>query len=251
MTESSEGSKTMNHNRISTLHTLEQRIGHSFKDISLLGTALTHSSFVNENKSMGYSDNERLEFLGDAVLQLCMSEILFERYPDAQEGYLSKMRAALVTEQSLTDVARTYQIGECLLLGKGEDASGGRNKSSILANTFEALIAAVFLDSDYNETINIVRIIFDPFIGHYGTAPLYRDYKSLLQEFSQARFKSIPQYSLVLESGPDHDKTFEIEVRIDTVIKSRGCGKSKKEAEQDAAQKALVTLRTDTGGIES
>ncbi len=237
---------TAEDDRKSDLSELEELIGYRFDTIALLETALTHSSFVNENQGLGCSDNERMEFLGDAVLQLCISELLFTKFPAAHEGNLSKIRASLVTEQPLAEVARFFQTGKWLLLGKGEGASGGREKSSILANAFEAVIASIFLDGGYEKINAVVRSIFGPLIEKsIDDLPLYRDTKSLLQEFCQARYKLIPQYVLVEEFGPDHDKTFEIEVVIGTAIRKRGIGKSKKEAEQKAATRALDELMHD------
>ncbi len=232
----------MDKERNDELRALQERIGYLFSDVALLDTALTHTSFVNENQGLGYADNERLEFLGDSVLQLSISELLFERFPAAHEGTLSKIRASLVTEQSLAEVALSFGIGQWLLLGKGEDGSGGREKPSILANAFEAIIAAIFLDGGYQKVRSVMATIFGPLVEHSEEERFYRDAKSHLQEISQARFKLIPHYALIEEYGPDHDKTFEIEVTIGCIAKERGLGKSKKEAEQKAATKALESL---------
>jgi len=235
----------MDNDRKEALRILEERIGYVFSNGTLLDTALTHSSFVNETQSTGHVDNERLEFLGDSVLQLIISELLFEKFPAAHEGNLSKIRASLVTERPLAEVAHSFGIGQWLLLGRGEDGSGGREKHSILANAFEAIIAAIFLDGGYQKIRTVVATIFHPLIERSEEERLYRDAKSHLQEFCQASFKLMPQYALVNEYGPDHDKTFEIEVTIGSIAKKRGVGKNKKDAEQQAATKALEAFAND------
>ncbi|MCK9274205.1 MAG: ribonuclease III [Syntrophales bacterium] len=229
------------HTQQNDFYEFEKLIGYRFGNISLLKEALTHSSFVNENQSLGYHDNERLEFLGDAVLQLCISEIIYKKFPDHDEGSLSKMRASLVTEQPLAEVSRKLNVSKWLHLGKGESTSGGREKNSILANALEAIIAAVFLDGGYAEVKAVVSSIFDSLFFEQP----YRDTKSLLQEFCQARYKLIPQYAMIQEYGPDHDKTFEIEVIVNNHTRQRGIGKNKKEAEQNAATKALKILSAE------
>jgi ribonuclease III len=228
--------------RIMSLDHLQQMLPYRFRDDSLLNTALTHRSYVNENPSETGHDNERLEFLGDAVLELCISELLMNNFPDYQEGQLSQLRAAIVTEQPLAEMAKSFRLGDYLLLGKGEEASGGRSKPSLLANTFEALIAAIYLDGGFEEAAALIRRLFTPLIEKgYRT---YRDYKTIVQQISQHAFKETPRYTLIHESGPDHDKTFEIQISIADRIQTTGIGKNKKEAEQCAAEQAIRILET-------
>ncbi|MBN2568730.1 MAG: ribonuclease III [Deltaproteobacteria bacterium] len=230
--------------RFKKLKTLEEFLCYEFTDIALLDGALTHRSFINENQDMKCEDNERLEFLGDAVLQLCVSDILIRQFPYHSEGRLSKLRASLVNEQPLAMVALDFHIGDFILLGKGEETSGGRSKSSILADAFEAVTAAIYLDKGYKKAFSFINNIFKPRIETWGKEPVYQDYKSRLQELCQSRLKTIPKYELMAEFGPDHDKTFEIRVSAGTIISEIGKGKNKKEAEQRAAGSALQKLET-------
>jgi ribonuclease III len=232
----------MTEERRIALKKLEEYLSCSFSNLSLLDNALVHRSYVNEKLSSSFKDNERLEFLGDAVLDLCISDLLMKNYPDYTEGQLSKLRASIVNEQPLAELARNFQIGSFILLGKGEESSGGRSKASILANTFEAVIAAVYLDGGFERAREFIRRLFAPFIEEGIRRITYRDYKTALQEFSQNRFKEIPRYALIGEYGPDHDKIFEIRLTIPDIIETTGEGKSKKEAEQSAAHKALDEL---------
>jgi len=224
------------------LEDLSEMLGYTFSDTALLDLALTHGSYANENPDLVREDNERLEFLGDAVLQLCISDMLMERFPGYTEGQLSKARAFMVNEPSLAGLARKYRIGEFMLLGRGEENSEGRNKDSILGDAFESLIGAIYLDGGYEAAAGFIRRAFRSPVDEWAQKPVYRDYKSLLQEASQVRFREIPRYRIVNASGPDHDKTFEIEASIGDSIATTGTGKNKKEAEQDAARKALEKL---------
>lgn len=218
------------------LSDLQRRIAYQFIDESLLRHALTHKSFVNENKNLNVKDNERLEFLGDAVLDLIISEILFTLFPHIKEGPLSKKRADIVREESLASIARDIALGDCLLLGKGELLSGGRDKSSLLADAFEAMVAALYLDGGFEKTKTVIKDIFIPLIK----APLhFGDFKSQFQELCQKEKRGAISYDVVSEKGPDHDKTFEVLLSIDGKPVSRGRGKNIKEAEQMAAGKAL------------
>lgn len=232
----------MHEDRLKKIKSLEELLSYEFRDIDLLDTALTHRSYVNENQEPGCKDNERLEFLGDAVLQLCISDILVKQFPDYTEGQLSKLRASMVNEQPLAKVALDFHIGDFMLLGKGEEASGGKAKNSILADAFEAIIAAIYLDRGYEKVFSFINNIFRPRIAKWGKEPIYRDYKSLLQELCQSRFKAIPKYELIAEFGPDHDKTFQIGVSAGSMISETGLGKNKKEAEQEAAREALEKM---------
>jgi ribonuclease-3 len=232
----------MTDDRLANLTDFQQILAYTFNDINLLDNALIHRSFVNENPSLSCKDNERLEFLGDAVIGLCISDILIKKFADYTEGQLSKMRADVVNEYSLADLARKLTMGEYLLLGKGEETSGGRTKTSILSNAFEAVAAAIYVDSGFEGVYTFLKTIFDPLIEEGTSSLIYRDYKTALQEICQFRFKETPKYSLIRETGPDHDKVFEISLTIGGTITTTGTGKSKKEAEQRAAQKALEEL---------
>ncbi len=234
----------MEEERINSLEELSEMLSYTFSDITLLDISLTHSSYANENPDLAWEDNERLEFLGDAVLQLCMSDILMKRFPDYTEGQLSKVRAAMVNEQPLAGLAREYRVGGFMLLGRGEENSGGRDKDSILGDAVEAIIGAIYLDGGYESALRFIETAFQSLVDEWVESPIYLDYKSLLQETSQGRFRLVPQYRIIGASGPDHDKTFDIEASIGDLISTTGTGKNKKEAEQDAARKALQKLES-------
>ena len=233
----------MNEERIRVLMGLEKKLGWHFADIALLDNALTHRSFVNENVALACRDNERLEFLGDAVLELTVSDMLMRKFPDHTEGQLSKLRASVVNELPLAELARRFGIGEHLLLGKGEEASGGRMKSSLLANAFESVIAAMYLDGGFHQTVVFIGRLFEPLIEKGELSSIYRDYKTAVQEMSQVRFREMPRYMVICETGPDHDKRFETNLLIGERVIATGSGRSKKEAEQQAAKLALEELR--------
>jgi ribonuclease III len=226
------------------LSDFSRRFGHRFKDSTLLDEALRHSSFVNEQNTPELGDNERLEFLGDAVLSLAVGWMLMERYPRSPEGQLSRMRAALVNEGELARIATAIGLGEHLKLGKGEDQDGGRQKPSILADAFEALIAAVFLDAGFKVAQRVVRKHFDAALVQVGAPTADRDPKTRLQELIQSTRHTVPRYRLMASTGPDHDKTFQVELRLEQLV-TLGTGKSKKAAEQDAARQALARLAGD------
>jgi ribonuclease III len=232
----------MKEERRSRLAELEERLGWHFTDISLLDHALTHRSFINENADPALADNERLEFLGDAVLELTVSDMLMRRYPDHAEGSLSKMRASVVNEQPLAQMARRFGIGDHLLLGRGEEASGGRQKSSLLANAFESVVAAMFLDAGFDRTAAFVGRLFTPLIEEGNISTVYRDYKTAAQERTQVLFREMPRYVLISATGPDHDKRFETCLMIGERVIATGTGRSKKEAEQQAARTALEEM---------
>jgi ribonuclease III len=220
---------------------LEKNIGYRFQDHNLLSRALCHSSFVNETADATMQDNERLEFLGDAVLNLAIGHLLMERYPDLREGDLSRMRAALVNETQLADIARRIDLGGFLKLGKGELQSNGHDKDSILADAFEALLAAVYLDGGYQKVFDLIGAHFSRPIESVKTPEDQKDFKSRLQEMVQSTRHITPRYELVAATGPDHDKTFRTRITIGG-LQVEGEGKSKKAAEQEAARKALDTL---------
>lgn len=224
------------------MESLESRIGYSFKDKGLLRDALTHSSYFNENRSASHESNERLEFLGDAVLGLIVGEYLFRRFPQLPEGRLTRLRAELVCEKSLDGVARLIGLGEHLLLGRGEASSGGRTRPSINADAVEALIAALYLDGGFDEPVKFIRrFILGPFES--GESVRDRDAKSELQELVQRKSGQFLEYILVGESGPDHMKEFTVEVCLNGEPLARASGRSKKDAEQHAALSALEKLR--------
>ena len=214
---------------------LEKNIGYHFRDKNLLKAAVTHSSFANENRG-GLAYNERLEFLGDAVLQLVTSEKLFKENPDMPEGRMSKQRAALVCEDALAGYSKEIQLGDFMLLGKGEEATGGRHRPSILADAFEALIGAIFLDGGMDNAKRFVRRFLDA--AHTSL----KDYKTLLQEIIQKNPGERLSYVVIGESGPDHDKVFNVEVHLNSNVIGKGTGKSKKQAEQAAAKEALALM---------
>jgi ribonuclease III len=222
---------------------LEKAIGYRFERPALALEALRHRSYVNEQASSALADNERLEFLGDAVLNLVVSKLLMERYPEMTEGDLSRARATLVNENQLADLAKHIGIGPMVQLGKGEIMSGGREKNSILSDTLEAIVAAVFLDGGFDSAYRVLHRRFGNMIAAIdGPAPSL-DSKSRLQELIQTRIHAVPSYRVVEEHGPDHDKTFCVELEVDGLV-ARGTGKSKKAAEQDAAREALNRLKS-------
>ena len=224
---------------------IERRLEYEFKDKNLLQEALRHSSYVNEMADPHLRDNERLEFLGDAVLNLIVSHILMRCYPDLKEGELSRNRANLVNEFQLAKTARSVNLGAYISLGKGEIQTQGREKNSILADTFEALTAGIYLDGGFEAAYEIIEKKFQPLIDQLDAfAPNY-DYKSRLQERVQVGLGAIPDYRIVREEGPDHDKTFWVMLKVFD-IESQGHGKSKKAAEQDAARKALELLEKES-----
>jgi len=215
----------------------QQRIAQAFRDPALLERALTHRSFANENRLS--SHNERMEFLGDSVLNLIVSEHLMNTCPDSTEGDLSRLRAAIVSEPSLALVARTIGLGDHILLGRGEEQTGGRNKDSLLANSLEALIASIYLDSGKDAAERFVMRFFEDTIRRTCASGGSFDYKTRLQELCQDRLRLLPEYHLVSESGPDHQKQFTVEAWIKGQLSGQGTGRSKKEAEQRAAKEAL------------
>ena len=224
---------------------LYEALGYQFEDTDLVVQAFRHSSYVNEQVGVGLEDNERLEFLGDAVLDLAVSHLLMERNRGANEGELSRFRSMVVDEAGLHDVASRLELGRYLLLGKGEDQSLGRQKPSILADVTEALIGAVYLDGGFDLTKKVIERVFAPLLEKVGTDDLVQDFKSLLQEFTQQAFKSLPKYRLTEETGPAHDKVFRIALAVNGIVLAEGMGKSKKEAEQRAAKEAFLRLKED------
>jgi ribonuclease III len=226
-----------------TITILQQRIGYCFKKEAILLEAMTHSSFANEWKHKRMRDNERLEFLGDSVLSLIISHYIFETYHHLPEGELTKVRANVVCEASLALKARRIDIGKHLLLGRGEESSGGRDRESILADGLESLIAAIYLDGGYLHAEAFVIDNFKDLIDLAASGDLMSDYKTKLQEILQCNTQEKIEYLVVNEEGPDHNKTFYIEVRAGEQMLGNGQGKNKKEAEQNAARAAISNMK--------
>lgn len=240
----------MTDERLTSLGHLQETLGYDFHDFTFLNNALIHRSYVHENPQSGLNNNERLEFLGDAVLQLCISVLLMEKFVGYTEGQLSRLRAAFVNEQALAELAKSFSIGEYILLGRGEELSQGRMKNSILANAFEAVTAAIFLDGGFEESNGFIRRLFEPLIAGEGVTVSFRDYKTALQEESLRRYREVPRYTLIGEYGPDHDRVFEVRLAITDAVTAEGMGRNKKEAEQQAAKRALEFLRKDSAKNE-
>jgi ribonuclease III len=233
----------------SHLDDLQQVLDYEFREPGVLCQALIHRSFAHENPQFQQSDNETLEFLGDAVLGLAVSHLLLRRFPHLNEGDLSRLRSSIVNEKELAKLALSLNLGDHLLLGKGEELTGGRQKPSLLADTLEAILAAIYLDGGLESAISVVRRLFRGYLeSERDEDPLKawdRDYKTQLQELTQARLKLTPAYVLETEEGPDHDKRFYVSVALEGQILAQGTGKSKKEAQQEAARRALEKLSTE------
>ena len=229
------------------LEALERLLGHQFNESTLLRQALVHRSFANESEE-DIVDNEVLEFLGDAVLGLVVSELLYRRKPNLTEGEMSKLKAFMVSSDSLARRAEEIELGKFLVLGKGEEKTAGRVKDSLLANAFEAVIAAVYLDGGLDAATDFVdRTVWPHLTDAVEEDPTLNDYKSLLQERLQAQARQLPVYRVVEERGPDHNKIFRIEVLIDGCALAEGEGKTKKAGEQQAAEMALSSLGLAAG----
>ena len=221
---------------------LEERIGYRFRNRALLSEALTHRSALNELVARDARDNERLEFLGDAVLGLMVASLLLERFPDKREGGLSRLRASLVGEESLARLGHALGLGKHLVMGKGEEQTGGRGRRSILADAYEALLAAVYLDGGTEPAAKMVTDHFAPMLNADGSAVIDGDFKTALQELSHARFGATPHYLLTGIEGPPHDHTFAVSVLVHDDVLGNGRGGNKKEASQEAARSALIRL---------
>jgi ribonuclease III len=220
---------------------LERLLGYEFAHQELLERALTHRSHANENRAGAGADNEKLEFLGDAVLDLVVGHLLMDQHPTLSEGDLSVTRAQVVSEVGLSELAAELGLGEFLRLGRGEERTGGRHKPSLLADAFEAVVAAVYLDGGFDAARQLVERLLDRRLSGIDTSG-FSDFKTRLQESAQAKLKATPEYRVVGEAGPDHDKTFEVAVHIKDREWARAAGKSKKEAEQRAAAMAAFLL---------
>ena len=218
----------------------QERIGYRFHNVSLLELALTHSSYANEKRRGRLANNERLEFLGDAVLELVSSDLLYAKYPQRPEGDLTRIRASLVCEQTLAFCTRELELGKYLLLGKGEDLTGGRERKSVLSDALEAVIGAVYLDGGF---ANAKEFIYKFVLNDMEHKQLFFDSKTILQEVVQGQHEGGISYRLVEESGPDHDKKYVVEVRVGNKALGRGAGRTKKNAEQEAAYQALLLMK--------
>jgi ribonuclease-3 len=227
-----------------SLKKLQEQLGYRFQDPALLIQAVTHRSFVHENPAAGIQDNERLEFLGDSVLNLSLSHLIYYRFPDLNEGDLSRLRAGLVNEGQLRVLAERLGLGKSLRLGKGEEKSGGREKGSLLADALEALLGAVYLEAGYEKAFQITESLLGPVL-QVSRAGLFGglDFKTELQEYCQGLYRKTPAYEVLREEGPDHRKLFHVKVRLDGAGIGQGQGRSKKAAEQEAARAALAHLK--------
>jgi ribonuclease-3 len=223
------------------LELLEERLGYSFADRGLLMEALTHTTYVNEHRDLSVKDNQRLEFLGDTVINAIITERLYLQFTQEKEGPLTKKRAELISEGALSRIARRLGIGRHLLLGKGEEMDGGRRKASLLADAYEAIVGAIFLDSSYEGTAGVVRRHFEEVFGAFEEVSI-TDYKSLLLEYCQSQFKALPRITVVDEQGPEHEKVFAVSVTLDGRAIGQGTGKNKKQAAQEACKEALRLL---------
>lgn len=221
---------------------LEKRLGYAFKHRSHLKKALTHKSYTNEQRLPPTDHNERYEYLGDAVLELSISHLLMEKFPHYPEGDLSKLRAAIVNEAQLAEIARQLDLGHYLYLGRGEDMTGGRNKPSLLSDAYEAVLGGIYLDRGFNKVMGVVKKHYREVLQRAGRKGFVKDFKTKLQEEAQVMFKAMPRYRLIKETGPDHRKTFEVHLFINDRLMGIGKGASKKAAEQEAARIALEKL---------
>lgn len=219
---------------------LERRLGVSFTDYSLLRRALTHRSYLNENPDAGLLDNERLEFLGDAVLDFIVGAYLYQRFPAMDEGGLTALRAALVRTRTLADFARRLGIGQCLRLGVGEEESGGRQRVPTLCAAFEAVVGAIYLDQGLDAVLPLIERLAEPALERIMAQSLHKDAKSEFQVWAQGEFNITPHYEVIREVGPDHQKTFTVQVLLGNAVWGVGQGRSKQEAAQAAARAALV-----------
>ena len=225
------------------LSEVERKLDYRFRDRALLEEALTHRTYVNE--AGGGKDNQRLEFFGDAVLDFLLSDMLLRQFPASREGELTRMRAALVDEASLAKMAAGLDLGSCLRLGRGEDKGGGRLKRSLLADAFEALLAALYLDGGIELARRVVRERFAPLLAS-GEALAGRDFKTDLQERARLARGELPRYQLKQTTGPDHDRLFTVEIYLGDELMGEGVGRTKKEAEQDAARAATLLLKGES-----
>ena len=226
--------------RTESIAELEEVIQYKFRDVSLLRRALTHTSYANEHRKQNLKHNERLEFLGDAILELVSSEFLYRKYPEKAEGELTKLRASMVCEPTLALCAKDWNMGKYILLGKGEEANGGRKRDSIVSDAVEALIGAIYLDGGF---ANAKEFVYHFILKDIENKQLFYDSKTILQEIIQGKNIGNVKYELIREEGPDHDKSFYVALKIEDKVVSEGCGHTKKAAEQQAAYKAIHILQ--------
>jgi ribonuclease-3 len=221
---------------------VEEKLGITFKDPKLLKTALTHRSYLNEHRGMHLENNERLEFLGDAVLELIISSELFKKYPKKPEGELTAIRSALVRTESLAQESRLLGVGEHILMSKGEEVSGGKDKDFILANLYEAVLGAIYLDQGIEVCREFVKRTVLKKLNRVIDQELFIDPKTRVQELIQAKYKVTPTYTLIKQRGPDHDRTFTVGLKVGKKLMTKGTGISKQKAEEDAARKCIEKL---------
>jgi len=227
------------------LKDFERHIGVKFKKRRLLRQALTHRSFINENLDKGFEDNERLEFLGDAVLDFLTAEMLYSRFPDMSEGVMTRLRSALVRTESLAKLAIDCRVGEVIYMGKGEDRTGGRERTIILCSTFEALVGAIYLDRGLNAVKTFVIPKLTVLQDEVWDEAIHKDVRSQFQEWSQAMLNITPQYETVTTTGPDHKKEFQVELLLQDDVVATGLGKTKQLASHDAARQALQRVENN------
>jgi ribonuclease-3 len=230
---------------LSDCEVLQRRLGIVFKDESLLQQALVHSSYINENPSFPITDNERLEFLGDALLSFIVADELYLKFPNFGEGELTEIRASLIRQETLAEIAAELKLGDHLLLGRGEEITGGRRKQTNLADAFESLIGAIYLDRGSNMVRNFVLDKFSDKLEEARVTGIGRNYKALLQELTQAKYKKLPAYRIAESSGPDHDKRFVVEVTLGSRLLGSGSGKTKRAAEIEAARSAWEKMAAE------
>jgi ribonuclease-3 len=223
----------------------EQILGHTFHDQSLLRQALTHPSYLNEVRGTGFADYQRLEFLGDAVLGLLLADLLYTRYPQLPEGDLSRLRSTLVDQARLAELATSAHISEFILLGRGEERDGGREKPSILADVLEAVIGAIYCDAGFDVVRSVIERLYVSFFENRDLIASFNDAKSELQELLVARKQPVPVYALISEEGPAHDRHFQVAVMVADICIGTGTGRSKKTAQQAAAQIALIRMKAE------
>lgn len=227
------------------LNRLEQQLGLRFHDPNLLQEAMTHRSYINEHDDPDIRDSERLEYLGDAVLGFLTADLLFRRFPDAPEGVLTPLRSALVRERSLAALANLCNLGDALRLGRGEEANGGRTKASTLCDAFEALVGALYIDQGLDRARDFVMPLLERQLTTVLAEQLDKDARSLLQEWSQSTYNQTPQYRTISETGPDHEKTFTVEVYVGEQLLGTGQGRGKQAAAMAAARNALANVHPE------
>ncbi|WP_156299693.1 ribonuclease III [Streptobacillus canis] len=224
---------------------LMSKINYTFKNKKLLLEALTHSSYINEHNSPNIKDNERLEFLGDSVMDLITTEYIYRNNTKSTEGELSKIKSQIISETVFATISRDLNLGNYIFLSNGENISGGRERNSVLGDVFEAMVGAIYLDSDFPTTREVVLKLLESKINNLDKIEWVSDYKSALQEITQLKYKVTPVYTVLNEIGPDHDKTFEVEVSVENRVYGKGIAKSKKMAEKIAAKQAIEKLNKE------